>query len=52
MNYEIILIFIFFTIFISIQYSLNRILSELREIKKILIQLRIKDWEDKQHEKY
>jgi hypothetical protein len=36
MYIKIILVVVFFIIFISIQYSLNRILYELKEIKKLL----------------
>lgn len=48
MNIKTILIFAFFTILVSIQYSLNRILVELRDIrKKIYIDKnRIKSQED------
>lgn len=34
MRYEIILVVAFFMILISIQYTLNRILFELRQIRK------------------
>lgn len=43
LDYRIILGAIFFMILISIQYSLNKILFELRDIKKLLISKRIKD---------
>lgn len=45
---KIVLIFVFFTILVSMQYSLNRILVELKEIKKIMYidKNKIKDWED------
>ena len=36
MDLKIILIFIFILIFVSIQYTLNKILFELRNIKKII----------------
>jgi hypothetical protein len=36
MDYKILLIFIFLIIIVSIQYTLNRILIELKEIKKIV----------------
>ncbi len=41
MDYKIIVFFIFLTIIVSIQYSLNKILLELKEIKKILLQNKI-----------
>jgi len=37
MDYKIVFGFIFFTILISIQYSLNKAIIELREIKKLLL---------------
>ena len=40
MDYKILLIFIFFMIIISIQYTLNKILVELKEIKKIIIKIK------------
>lgn len=40
MNQSIILITILFTILISLQYSLNTIISLLKDIKIILIQLK------------
>ncbi|WP_202711594.1 hypothetical protein [Sporosalibacterium faouarense] len=45
MNIEtgIILGVIFFVILISIQYSLNRILVELKNIKKLMVNNQIKD---------
>lgn len=48
MNMKTVLIFMFFTILVSIQYSLNRILVELKEIKKIIYidKNKIKDWEE------
>ncbi len=36
MNYKIVIIFSLFIILISLQYTLNKILVELREIKDIL----------------
>ncbi|WP_187287420.1 hypothetical protein [Gottschalkia acidurici] len=36
MNSDIVIIFIFFTILISMQYSLNKILYELKDIKKLI----------------
>lgn len=36
MNYKIVIIFFLFIILISLQYTLNKILVELREIKDIL----------------
>lgn len=36
MYIKIILVVVFFIILVSIQYSLNRILYELKEIKKLL----------------
>jgi hypothetical protein len=36
MDYQIILIFVFFVILVSLQYTLNKILNELRDIKRIL----------------
>lgn len=42
MDYRIILISIFLVIIISIQYTLNKILIELRDIKKTLLQKKIK----------
>lgn len=41
MDYKIIVLFILLTILVSMQYSLNRILVELKEIKKILLQKKI-----------
>ncbi len=41
MDYKVIVFFILLTILVSIQYSLNRILVELKEIKKILLQKKI-----------
>lgn len=41
MDYKIIIFFILLTILVSMQYSLNRILVELKEIKKILLQKKI-----------
>jgi len=43
MQLKTIVLVVFFIIFISIQYSLNRILFELREIKKIFISKRDRD---------
>ncbi|MGF7059577.1 hypothetical protein [Brassicibacter mesophilus] len=43
MDYKIVLLFIFFTVLVSIQYSLNKVIFELREIKKILMQNKIKN---------
>ena len=43
MDYKIILLFIFFTVLVSIQYSLNKVIFELREIKKLLIRNKIKN---------
>lgn len=43
MNNEIIVVVIFFVILISIQYTLNKILSEMREIKRIISMTRNKD---------
>lgn len=43
MDYKIIVFFIFLTIIVSIQYSLNKILLELIEIKKILLENKIKN---------
>lgn len=43
MNNEIIIIVIFFVILISIQYTLNKILSEIKGIKKELILSRNKN---------
>ncbi len=36
MDYKIVVIFILLIILVSIQYSLNRILVELKEIKKLM----------------
>lgn len=36
MNFKVVIIFTFFVILISLQYTLNKILVELREIKEIL----------------
>ncbi|KNF07460.1 hypothetical protein CLPU_16c00130 [Gottschalkia purinilytica] len=36
MYYKVIILFVLFTILISIQYSLNKILIELKDIKKLL----------------
>lgn len=36
LDIKIILVFVFFIILVSIQYSLNRILVELRDIRKHL----------------
>ncbi len=43
MNYKLIIFFIFLTVIVSIQYSLNKIIVELKEIKKILLQNKIKN---------
>ncbi|WIV11425.1 hypothetical protein [Proteiniborus sp. MB09-C3] len=43
MDHKIIIIFVFLTILVSMQYSLNKILIELKEIKKILLQKKIID---------
>lgn len=43
MDYKIIIGVIFFIILISIQYSLNKIIYELKEIKKIIITKKYKD---------
>ncbi|SDZ37316.1 hypothetical protein SAMN05660462_02904 [Proteiniborus ethanoligenes] len=43
MDYRILGVFILLTILVSIQYSLNRIIIELREIKKILLQNKIRN---------
>lgn len=43
MNNEIIIGVIFFMILISIQYTLNKILYEMREIKKIMSMSKNKD---------
>lgn len=40
MHFKVIIGVFFFLILISIQYSLNRILYELKEIKKIMKQLK------------
>lgn len=45
LDYKIILGAIFFVVLISVQYTLNKILLELKEIKKYLSQLRYKDEE-------
>lgn len=42
MDYKILGIFILLTILVSIQYSLNRVLMELKEIKKIILQNKIR----------
>lgn len=36
MNYKVVVIFTVFVILVSLQYTLNKILIELREIKDIL----------------
>ncbi|MBN2285545.1 MAG: hypothetical protein JXI43_03785 [Tissierellales bacterium] len=36
MDYRIILIFVFFVILVSLQYTLNKILNEIRDIKRLL----------------
>lgn len=43
MYYNIIIGFIFFTVLVSIQYTLNKILVELKDIKKILLKIRTKE---------
>ncbi|WP_425448164.1 hypothetical protein [Dethiothermospora halolimnae] len=43
MEYNIIVAVIFLIIFITIQYTLNKILMELKNIKQILVQMKIKD---------
>jgi len=43
MEYKIVIGIIFFIIFMSVQYTLNKILVELKDVKKILIQMKIKD---------
>lgn len=43
MNYKLIVFFIFLTVIVSIQYSLNKIIIELKEIKKILLQNKTKN---------
>lgn len=43
MDYKVIVFFIFLTVIVSIQYSLNKIIVELKEIKKILLQNKIKN---------
>lgn len=43
MEYKILLVFIFFMIIVSIQYTLNKILVELKEIRKILIKIKSKE---------
>ncbi len=43
MNYTLIAIVIFFIILITIQYSLNRIILLLKEIKDLLYKINIKD---------
>ncbi len=43
MNYDVVLIIVFFIIFISIQYSLNKILVELKNIRKILTRININE---------
>ncbi|EOC99509.1 hypothetical protein [Caldisalinibacter kiritimatiensis] len=43
MDYKIIGVVAFFIILVSIQYTMNKILVELREIKKILMNIEIKD---------
>ncbi len=43
MQLKTIILVVFFVIIISIQYSLNRILFELRQIKKILMSKRDQD---------
>lgn len=42
MEFDLLLIIIFFVIFISIQYTLNKILTVMNDIKKILVELRVK----------
>ncbi|SCG82621.1 hypothetical protein DW1_1022 [Proteiniborus sp. DW1] len=41
MDYKVVVLFILLIILVSMQYSLNRILVELKDIKKILLQKRI-----------
>ncbi len=43
MDYKILMIAVLFIILISFQYTMNKILVELREIKKILIKIKLKD---------
>lgn len=43
MEYDLIIYVIFFIIIISIQYTLNKILMEIKDIKRFLIELKIKD---------
>lgn len=42
MEFKLLLIIIFFVIFISIQYTLNKILRVMNDIKNILVELRVK----------
>jgi len=41
MDYKLIILFVFLTIIVSMQYTMNRILVELKEIKKVLSQKKI-----------
>lgn len=43
MDYKILIVIVFFFIIISIQYTLNRIYKELKDIKQILKYRRDKD---------
>ena len=51
-NYEIVVIVMLFVVLISIQFTLNKILMLLKEIKEILINKKIRDDYNERTRKY
>lgn len=51
-NYEIVVIVMLFVVLISIQFTLNKILMLLKEIKEILINNKIRDDYNERTRKY
>ena len=51
-NYEIVVIVMLFVVLISIQFTLNKILMLLQEIKEILINNKIRDDYNERTRKY